>query len=151
MKYKNSLYVGILILIIVLITIYVDIQNTSTIDPIYIAYLIIPLVIIISSLTKTGASKQIIKTGEKLKGYIIDVEYWNTYDHFITTTGAVKVYLNGKIQRINKIEVDDKYKKIYDKINSMYYVDENINIKGIPVDVYVDNNHFYVDLESIEA
>ena len=151
MKYKKSLCGGILILIIALMAIYVNIQNTSIIDPIYIAYLIIPLVIIISSLIKIGASKQIIKTGEKIKGYIIDVEYWNTHNHFVTPTGAVKVYLNGKIQRINKIEIDDKYKKIYDKINSMYYVDENINIKGIPVDVYVDNNYYYVDLESIEA
>ena len=151
MKYKKSLYGGILILIIALMAIYVNIQNTSIIDPIYIVYLIIPLVIVISSLIKISASKQIIKTGKKIKGYIIDVEYWNTYNHFVTPTGAVKVYLNGKIQRINKIEVDDKYKKIYNKINSMYYVDENINIKGIPVDVYVDNNYYYVDLESIEA
>ena len=150
MKYKNNLYVGILILIIVLITILIDIKDTSTIDPFYIFLLVIPLVIIISSLIKTNTSKQIMKNGEKQKGYIIDVEYWSIRDYF-TQTGAVKVYVNGKIQRINKIEVDDKYKKLYDRINSMYYVDENINIKGIPVDVYIDNNQIYVDLESIEV
>lgn len=150
MKYKNNLYAGILILIIVLITILVDIKETSTIEPFYIFLLVIPLAIIISSLIKTNTSKQIMKNGEKQKGYIIDVEYWSIRDYF-TQTGAVKVYVNGKIQRINKIEVDDKYKKLYDRINSMYYVDENINIKGIPVDVYIDNNQVYVDLESIEV
>jgi hypothetical protein len=150
MKYKNNLYAGILILIIVLMTILVDIKETSTIEPFYIFLLVIPLAIIISSLIKTNTSKQIMKNGEKQKGYIIDVEYWSIRDYF-TQTGAVKVYVNGKIQRINKIEVDDKYKKLYDRINSMYYVDENINIKGIPVDVYIDNNQVYVDLESIEV
>lgn len=150
MKYKNNLYAGILILIIVLMTILVDIKETSTIEQFYIFLLVIPLAIIISSLIKTNTSRQIMKNGKQQKGYIIDVEYWSTRDYF-TQTGAVKVYINGKIQRINKIEVDDKYKKLYDRINSMYYVDENINIKGIPVDVYIDNNQVYVDLESIEA
>lgn len=150
MKYKNNLYAGILILIIVLMTILVDIKYTSTVEPFYIFLLVIPLAIIISSLIKTNISRQIMKNGKQQKGYIIDVEYWSTRD-YLTQTGAVKVYINGKIQRINKIEVDDKYKKLYDRINSMYYVDENINIKGIPVDVYINNNQVYVDLESIEV
>ncbi len=151
MKYKNSLYGGIFLLIIVGITILLDVKTISDIGIIDIAYLIIPLAIIITSLVKMNTTQQIIKNGEKTKGYIIDIEYWDKYIYNYNPTGAIKVCIDGKIKRVDQIQINKKYKELYNKINTMYYIDDKINIKGIPVDVYINNEQIHVDLESVEV
>lgn len=151
MKYKNSLYGGIFLLIIVGITILLDVKTISEINMIHIICLIVPLVIIIISLVKMNTTQQTIKNGEKTKGYIIDIEYWDKYTYNLNPTGAIKVCIDGKIKRVDKIQINNIYKELYNKINSMYYIDDKINIKGIPVDIYINNEQIYVDLESVEV
>ena len=95
--------------------------------------------------------KKAVKNGKKTKGYIFDIEPWDDYGYNLDPRGAMKIYVNGKIKRIDHMELTDKYIKLYNKLNEMYEEKEKINIKCIPIDVYIYNDRVTIDLESAEV
>ena len=109
------------------------------------------LIIIIKNIVMVNNEHKTQKKGKKIKGYIFDIEPWDDCGYNMNPKGAIKVYVDGKIKRISKIEPNEKYEKIYNMINTMYKVDEKINIKRIPVDVYIYNEQASIDLESAEV
>ena len=106
--------------------------------------------LLIGNFLKEFNTQKAKEQGQKTKGYIYDIEPWDDgYNSF--PKGAIKVYVDGKIRRIAEIEITEKYKELYNKINETYKEKEKINIKCIPVDVYIYNDQATVDIESAEV
>lgn len=96
-------------------------------------------------------AKKAIQNGKKTKGYIFDVEPWDDYGYNLNPRGAIKIYVEGKVKRISFMELTEQYIKLYNKLNEMYEEKEKINIKCIPIDVYIYNDRVTIDLESAEV
>ena len=96
-------------------------------------------------------AKKIIKNGKKTKGYIFDIEPWDEQPLNKHPRGALKVCVDGKIRRIAHMPITSKYEFLYDQIKKMYDNKEKIEIKGIPVDVYIYKDKAAVDIDSAEV
>lgn len=90
--------------------------------------------------------------GKKITGYVVDTfTYW--YHASRNDSGrlyGIKVLANNKIYVVRWIENNDKFWKLESKVKNFQFDNGIISMDKIPVDVYLKNDDYYVDIKSIK-
>ncbi len=90
--------------------------------------------------------------GEKITGFIVSTF---KYKYSVRRSGTrtsygLKVLANNKIYIVDRLENNEYYKAIENKLNNVQISNDIISYEKIPVDIYLKNDDYYVDIESIK-
>lgn len=90
--------------------------------------------------------------GEKTSGYIVSTF---KYRYSIGRAGSrtsygLKVLANNQIYIVDRLENNEAYKEIETKLNNIQINNDITSFEKIPVDIYLKNDDYYVDIESIK-
>ena len=92
------------------------------------------------------------KDGKKIQGYVVDTF---TY-HFHKSRNnsgrlyGIKVLANNKIYIVKWLENNESFWKLESKVKNIQFDNGIISIDKIPVDVYLKNDDYYVDIKNIK-
>lgn len=109
------------------------------------------LVLVILNSFKDKTVKDKFTDGEKITGFIVSTfkyKYKFGRNNYRTSYG-LKVLANNKIYITDRLENNEYYKTIENRLNNIQVSGDIISFEKIPVDVYLKNNDYYVDIESI--
>lgn len=110
------------------------------------------LVLVILNSFKDKTVKDKFTDGEKITGFIVSTF---KYKYSVRRSGTrtsygLKVLANNKIYIVDRLENNENYKAIENKLNNVQISNDIISYEKIPVDIYLKNDDYYVDIESIK-
>ena len=154
-----SIILFILCIIFIIITCSMRLNEYyNMIIPIII--IVFPCIIIILSLNYENKKiyeeritlKKDFMDGEKIVGYIVDTfnYHYRIGRHNSGEMYGIKVLANNKIYVVRWLENNETFKTIGNKLNDIQVNNDTISFEKIPVDVYLKNDDYYVDIESIK-
>lgn len=159
-KDNTAVFVLILFMTFFLIINFISIMSmTGGIDELGIILIIMLLCpIIFVAITYTMRNKKHdklydkFKDGNKITGFVVSTfkykysrgRYWYGISY------GLKVLASNKIYIVDRIENNEFYKIIENKLNNIQINYDIISFEKIPVDVYLKNDDYFVDIESIK-
>ena len=102
--------------------------------------------------TKRTTLKEEFKDGEKIKGYVVDT-FTHAYRNGRTSSGrlyGIKVLANDKIYVVRWLQNNETFKLLEKKLKDIHFDNGIISLDKIPVEVYLKDDDYYVDIESIK-
>jgi hypothetical protein len=143
-------------LIIDLLLIIKTTNESNQIINIMIPLIICPIIlVIITDYIKNKKYDKLydkFKDGNKITGYVVSTfEYKYRYgrNNYKISYG-IKVLAENKIYIVDRLENNETYKKLETKLNEVQMNYDIMSFNKMPVDVFLKNDDYYVDIESIK-
>lgn len=164
MKFKNENDTAIIILIVFMVTFLIFdtalmFSATGGIDKFYAILLLImicvPILVVITFISRNKKYDKLydkFKDGNKITGYVVSTfKYKYRYGrNYYKISYGIKVLANSQIYIVDKLENNETYKSLEKKLNEVQMNYDVMSFKKIPADIYLKNDDYYVDIESIK-
>jgi len=150
LKYENSNLIIIIICIIsiVFFTCINVIYNDNIFSITFIILIIFTFFLVVMDFYDRKKYKK-MKKGIKKQGYIIGV-FYRIPGHKANTYG-LKILLENQIYYISYVSNNKAYKRIINDLKNVSVESAGIfRLRKIPVDIYIDGDEYFADLDSVK-